>query len=85
MSEIDRIVKPEQVAKLVQWDKVEACIIMCKGKKGESNHLVMSSVTVEELSFLVAQLNAHLTGLLVGSLNEGLPNEGAASGHTPTN
>jgi hypothetical protein len=84
MAEIDRIVKPEQVAKLVQWDKVEACIILCKGKAGEVNNLVLSSLTLEELSFLTAQLNAHLTGLLVGSLNEGLPNEGAASGHTAT-
>jgi hypothetical protein len=78
LAEEQRVIKPAHVAGLVQWDKVEACIVLCKGKKGEPNSVVMSSLSIEELSLLTAQLQAHLTGLLVGSLNEGFPNEGRA-------
>jgi hypothetical protein len=59
-----RTIKPEQVRNQVQWDKLEGVVILGLAKKGESNILHMSTVTVEELAFLSKQLDAHVTCLL---------------------
>lgn len=64
LSEGLRIIKPEQVRNQVQWDKLEGVVILGLAKKGESNVLHMSTVTVEELAFLSKQLDAHVTCLL---------------------
>lgn len=71
-----RAVKPAQLAPLVQWGKLEGCIILCLGKNDEPNHVVMSSLTFNEITLLHAQLGAHINGMLMGSLIEGLPYEG---------
>lgn len=68
-----RTLTPAQVASIMPWGNLEGVVILCLGKKGEPNNLVMSTVTIEELSLLTAQLNAHLNGLLVGSLVEDVP------------
>lgn len=64
LSEGLRTIKPEQVRNQVQWDKLEGVVILGLAKKGESNVLHMSTVTVEELAFLSKQLDAHVTCLL---------------------
>jgi hypothetical protein len=74
--DLPRAILPAQIAPLVQWGKLEGCVILCLGKKDGANHLVMSSVTVSELVLLNAQLTAHVNGLLSGSLVESLPHEG---------
>lgn len=69
-----RTLTPAQVASIMPWGNVEGVVILCLGKKGEPNNLVMSTVTIEEISLLTAQLNAHLNSLLMGSLVEDVPN-----------
>lgn len=78
LNEIGRAIRPEQIAPLVQWGKLEGVVILCLGKETESNHLVMSSVTFQELTLLHAQLGAHINMILTGSLVEGLPFENEA-------
>lgn len=68
-----RAIRPEQVAALMPWSKLEGCVILALGAKGKANHLVMSSVTIEELSLLTAQLQSHLHCLLANSLVEDIP------------
>jgi len=80
----ERIVTPAALARLIQWDKVEGCVILLKGKKGETNNVVMSSISVEEMSLLKCQFDAHVTGMLLGSLEENLPNEGPADASNRT-
>jgi len=70
-----RAVLPKQIAPLIPWDKLEGCIIICKGNEAQSNYLVMSSLTFQEITLLHAQLGAHINGLLMGSLVESIPFE----------
>lgn len=71
-----RAIMPAQIAPLVQWGKLEGCIILCLGSNKESNHVVMSSLTFNEITLLHAQLGAHINTMLANSLVEGLPYEG---------
>jgi len=64
-----RLIRPEQVMKQVEWDKLEAVVILGLGRKGEKNVLHMSTLTINELALLSAQLQAHLHCLL-GPMNE---------------
>jgi len=70
LNEGERLLSPEQVAKQVEWQKLEAVVILGVRKKGETNVLHMSSVTIEELALVTAQLQAHLSFLL-GAMKEG--------------
>ena len=73
LEEGQRALKPAQVAGLVPWDKLEGALILCLGRKGQPNHIVMSSLTVEELTLLSAQLNSHINLMLMNSLIEEVP------------
>lgn len=64
LNEGERLIKPEQIKNQVEWDKLEGVVVLGLAPKGKRNTLQMSSITVNELSFLVAQLNAHLACLL---------------------
>ena len=70
LNEGERLIRPEQVMKQVQWDKLEGVVILGLAKKGEQNVLHMSTVTVEELALLSKQLDSHLT-CLMGPMKEG--------------
>lgn len=59
-----RLIKPENVRNQVAWDKAEGVVVLCLGKIGEANTLHMSTLTINELALLSAQLQAHLTCLL---------------------
>ena len=72
--DVPRAIRPEQVAALMPWSKLEGCVVLTLGAKGKPNHLVMSSVTIEELALLTAQLQSHLNYLLANSLIEDVPN-----------
>lgn len=69
LNEGERLVKPQQVMKQVQWDKLEGVVILGLSKKGEANVLHMSTVTIEELALLSKQLDSHLT-CLMGTMKE---------------
>lgn len=64
LNEGKRLVSPAQIHKQVEWDKLEGVVILSLGGEGKPNKLQMSSVTVNELAMLTAQLQAHLTYLL---------------------
>lgn len=64
------MILPVDVKAQVPWQDLEGVVILGLAKKGEMNVLHMSSVTVDELAFLTAQLQAHLTCLL-GPMKEG--------------
>ncbi len=70
LNEGQRLIKPSQTMKQVDWDKLEGVVILGIKKRGETNVLHMSSVTVEELALVTAQLQAHLSFLL-GAMKEG--------------
>lgn len=70
LNEGTRFIKPENVRNQVPWDKTEAVVVLCLGKDGEANTLHMSTLTVNELALLSAQLQAHLTCML-GHMKEG--------------
>ena len=70
LNEGTRLIRPEQVMKQVAWDKLEGVVILGLTKKGETNVLHMSSITVEELALLSKQLDSHLT-CLMGPMKEG--------------
>jgi hypothetical protein len=69
LNEKQRLIEPSQVHKQVDWNKLEAVVILGLNKKGEKNVLHMSSITIEELALLTSQLQAHLTYLL-GPMDE---------------
>lgn len=69
LNEGDRLIKPANILKQVKPEELEGIVVLGLAKKGQMNTLQMSSITVEELSFLTAQLNAHLAHLL-GSMKE---------------
>lgn len=64
LNEGKRLIRPEQIHKQVDWKKLDAVVILGLGKDGEKNTLYMSSITLNELAMLHAQLGAHLTHLL---------------------
>jgi len=66
----NRLVKPETIAKQIPWEKFEAVVVLGLGKHGEQNELWMSTLTINELSFLMAHLQSHLTHLM-GPMKEG--------------
>lgn len=70
LNEGERLIKPDQIQKQVEWEKLEGVVILGLRKKGEANSLQMSSVTIDELAMLTSQLNAHLAYLL-GPMKEG--------------
>lgn len=70
LREGDRLIKPEDILKQIPAKDLEGVIILGLAKKGEVNKIYMSSITVEEISFLSAQLSAHVTCLL-GPMDEG--------------
>lgn len=65
-----RLIRPDQIKNQIQWDKLEGVVVLGLSKKGEVNTLHMSTITVEELALLTAQLQAHLVCLL-GPMKEG--------------
>lgn len=70
-----RTVTPAQVAGLVPWAKLTGCIILGLGDEKQSNYLTMSSISFQEMTLLHAQLGAHITLLLAGSMPECIPFE----------
>lgn len=70
LNEGTRLIKPENIRNQVDWQNTEAVVVLCLGKDGQPNKLHMSTMTVNELAFLSAQLQAHLTCLL-GHMKEG--------------
>ena len=70
-----RAVTPAQVAGLVPWPKLTGCIILGLGDEKQSNYLTMSSISFQEMTLLHAQLGAHITVLLAGSMPECIPFE----------
>lgn len=64
LREGERLIKPSDIAKQVEWDKLEGVIIIGLAPKGQENILHMSSITVEEMSFLSKQLDSHVTCVL---------------------
>jgi len=78
-----RTLKPAQVASIMPWDACEGVVILCLAKKGEPNNIVMSTVTIEELALLTAQLQAHLNSLLFNSLVEDVPTKKAEATSGP--
>lgn len=70
LNEGPRTIRPEQVRNQIQWDKLEGVVVLALGKPSEHNALHMSTITVNELALLTAQLQAHLTCLL-GQMKEG--------------
>lgn len=70
LNEGERLIRPEQVMKQVQWDKLEGVVILGLAKTGEQNVLHMSTITIEELALLSKQLDSHLV-CLMGPMKEG--------------
>lgn len=64
------MVKPADIASQVPWDQFEAVAIVCLSPEGKRNKLYMSTMTVDELSFLTQQLQSH-TACVLGPLEEG--------------
>lgn len=64
LNEEGRLVRPEQLAKVIEWEKLEGVVVLGLGKDGEENILSMSTISVNELAMLNAQLTAHLNCLL---------------------
>ena len=69
LNEGQRLIKPDQVKLQVNWDKLDGVVVLGLAKNGEQNVLHMSSVTINELTFLSQQLQAHINYLL-GPMNE---------------
>jgi hypothetical protein len=78
-----RTLKPAQVASIMPWESCEGVVILCLGAKGEANNIVMSTVTIEELALLTAQLQAHLNSLLFNSLVEDVPTKKVEAANGP--
>lgn len=64
LNEGERLIKPNQLMKQVEWDKLEAVVVLGVKGKGQTNILQMSSISIEELALITAQLQAHLNYLL---------------------
>jgi hypothetical protein len=64
LHEGQRLIKPENVKEQILWDKLEGVVVLGLAKDGQTNTLQMSTVTINELVMLSAQLQAHVTCLL---------------------
>ena len=64
LNEGERLIKPEQIKDQVPFDKLEGVVILGLSKPGEENKLFMSTLSVNELVMLSAQLQAHVTCIL---------------------
>jgi len=69
LHEGQRLVLPEDVLKQVDTKELVGVVVLGLAKPGEQNTLQMSTVTIEELSLLCKQLEAHLV-CLMGPMKE---------------
>lgn len=69
LHEDERLIKPVDISKQVDWSNLEGVVILGLAKTGARNTLQMSSLSYEELSYLSAQLQSHLYSLL-GQMEE---------------
>lgn len=70
LREEDRLLKPIDIKEQIPWEEAEAIVVLCKMPKGQANKLHMSSISVDEISFLSKQLDSHVVCLL-GMMKEG--------------
>lgn len=64
LNEEGRLIRPEQIKDQVPFSELEGVVILGLGKEGQENTLFMSSLSINELVMLSAQLQAHVTCLL---------------------
>lgn len=69
LHEEKRLIKPVDIKEKVDWENLEGVVILGLGKLGKENTLQMSTLTIEELSLLSLQLQAHLV-CLCGPMKE---------------
>ncbi len=70
LNEGARLIKPKDIQTQVPWEKLEGVVILELHGKGKHNILRMSSVSIEELTFLSKQLDSHINSIM-GSMIEG--------------
>lgn len=64
LHEGQRLIIPKDLREQILWDKLEGVVVLGLAKDGQANTLQMSTVTINELVMLSAQLSAHVTCLL---------------------
>lgn len=65
----DRMIKPTAIKEQIPWSKLKGVVVLGLADVGEQNTLQMSSITIEELTFLSKQLDAHIT-CMMGHMKE---------------
>lgn len=70
LNEGERLIKPIQIKDQIDWENLEAVVVLGLNKKGQQNVLHMSSIKIEELAFISKQLDSHIT-CLMGPMKEG--------------
>ena len=70
LHEGERLIKPQDILKQIPADNYDAVVVLCLGKIGKPNALYMSTLTINELSFLAQSLQAEMT-IRLGSMQEG--------------
>lgn len=63
-------VTPEALFKVLQPNQWKGCVVLALKDIGETNEFYASTITIEQLVLLHAQLGAHINTML-GSMKEG--------------
>lgn len=70
LHEGERLIKPVDISKQIPWEKLEGVLVVGLSKIGEENTFWMSTMTFNEMSLLVQQLQATMAYKL-GPMKEG--------------